>query len=680
MKNLRRILAMLLCIVIGATSLVVVSNADDAVNGAVDKKYPIIIVPGYSSASMYEVTPENPKQHIWRIGINDVLPRIFNNAFDLSVDLLRWAAGNPKAVADIVGREFLDMCGDMAYDQDGKPVAELHVYHSSAAEVNTAYLNEYENGEYIHEWEIMPYVTQDLGDKAEEWTFNFNTDFRQNIIFCAMDLAVLVKDVKQYTGQEQVNLISVSHGGQIAATYLSLCAIASKGGKQAQELAEHLGITYESLIELFDARDIHNSVLTVPAIGGALLAYDIMTNQIVFDEETLLYFVENGMMFETDFNWLFKAQQLGFLDELLGYFQPYIMQILGCWGSIWDFVPLDTYEAVKKQIASEQFLRSDVIKQSDYFHSKIMNNMAQNLQTAEKLGVNVYIIAGSGSPSVVGSQETSDAIIATHASTGACVAPLGQRFSNGYQTKNTQCADPTHNHLSPAMDIDLSTGYLPETTWVVNRLFHGMTLKDDYTATLMKMLIESDERITVHDKKEYPQFHDSTNTCESVYAEFTASPTGFVSKQDTALKVKNLSKNSKMVILSVTTDNPNLQFSAKQCIGKIISAQDSIQIPFDGTVQEKSLETMHITVSYMLIGSITPINEKTFTYTLANGEADRYDPAKPYTDSGLTVRHNDNPFSGTLLGRLLAKTNLGAILSLFYRIFRSFMSLAFARA
>ncbi|HBL41685.1 MAG TPA: hypothetical protein DDY98_09120 [Ruminococcaceae bacterium] len=680
MKTVRRILAIFLCLVLGAASLVVVSNADDAVNGSVDKKFPIIIVPGYSSASMYEVTEDNPQKPIWRIGVDDVLPRIFNNSFDLSVELLRWAAGNPKAVADIVGREFVDMCGDMAYDQNGKPIAELHVYHSSAAEVNTAYLNEYEDGQYIHEWEIMPYVTQDLGDMAEEWTFNFNTDFRQNIIFCAMDLAKLVKDVKQYTGQEQVNLIAVSHGGQITATYLSLCAIASRGGKQAQELAEHLGISYKELTELFTAKDVHNAVMTVPAIGGALLAYDIMTNQITFDEETLLYFVENGMMFETDFNWLFKAQQLGFLDELLYYFQPYIMQILGCWGSIWDFVPLDTYETVKKTVASKQFLQSDVIKQSDYFHSKIMSNMAQNLQTAENLGVNVYIIAGSGSPSVVGSQETSDAIISVNASTGATVAPLGRRFSNGYQTKNTQCNDPNHNHLSPAMDIDLSTGYLPETTWVVNRLFHGMTLKDDYTATLMKMLIESDERITVHDKKEYPQFHDSMNTCESVYAEFATSNTGFVSSQDKALRVMNLSKNSKMIVLSVTTDNPNLKFSAKNCVGKIISSWDSIVIPFDGTVQEKSLETTHITVSYMLIGSVTPINEKTFTFTLANGKADTYDPEKPYTDAGVKASQNSTAFSRTFLGRLLAKTNFGAVLSLFYRIFASFTTLAFSRS
>ncbi|MBQ9551356.1 MAG: hypothetical protein IJU96_01185 [Clostridia bacterium] len=679
MKPLHRLLTILLCVVIGLTSVLFISNADGVTAAPQDQKYPIIIVPGYSSASMYEVTPENPQKHIWRIDFSDVAGRIVNNASDVGIGLLRWAAGNPQVISERVGQELIDMCGDMAYDEDGKPIAELHCYHTAAAEVNTAYLNANEDGKYRHEIEILPYVTQDLGDKAEEWTFNYNTDFRQNIIFCAKDLAVLIKDVRQYTEQEQVNLIAVSHGGQITATYLSCCAIAAKGGAQAKELAAHLGISVQELNELFDAGDVHNAVMTVPAIGGALLAYDVLTNRIVFDEETLLYFVEYGMTLDTDYNWLFKAQQLGFLDEMLGYFQPYLIQVLGHWGSMWDFVPLDSYETVKREVASERFLQSDVIAQSDYFHYNIMNRMAENLQKAVDLGINVYIVSGSGLPSIVGTQESSDAIISVNASTGATVAPLNSRFSNGYQTKNTQCADPTHNHLSPAMDIDLSTGYLPETTWVVNRYFHGMMYKDDYVRDLLKTLVESDEKITVHDKKEFPQFHEAMNVSESVYAEFDVSTTGFVSAEDSALVIKNLSKDSRMILLSVTTDNPNLRFSAKQSVGKTIAPQDSVSVKFTGTVQPKSLETTHVTVSYFLLASVTPVNEKTFTFTVMNGETDLYDPAEPYTAADASQPQNPVDSSDSMLGQLLKKTNLSAVLSLFFRIFDGYLGLIFNR-
>ncbi len=676
MKHFRRIMALVLVLTVGLSSTLFAANADTQQ----DARYPIIVVAGYGGTSLYKVSPDNPQDNVWYVGDEPIKDAIVSNLPQILFGLLRWALGNPRPLADTVGREFLRLCGDLAYDEDGKPVTELYRYHYTAEEVNTKYLNEEEDGKYIHETEIMPYITQNLGEKAEEWTFNFTTDFRQNVIFCAKDLALLVKGAKEYTGQEQVNLFAVSHGGQVTAAYLALCAIAARGGAEAEELAGHLGLTVQEVTELFDANDIHNAVITVPAIGGALLAYDVLTNNLSFDEETLFYFLENGFMWENDYNWLFKAQQLGFLDELLRcFFDPYVMQMLGYWGSMWDFVQLDKYDEVKQQVASERFLRSDIIRHSDYFHYTVLANMAENLQKVEELGVNVSIIAGAGAPAVSGTQESSDAIIPLSGATGAAVAPMGKRFANGYQTLNTQCDDPTHNHLSPAMDVDMSCGYLPESTWIVDGLFHGMTYKDDYTKLLMKMLVECNEKITVHDYREYPQFHESTNVCESVYAEFGTSDTGFLTADDHTLVVKNLSKKSRMLLLSVSTDEANLRFDAKQIMGRTLQPQESVTLDFTGAVRQKSLETMHVTVSYCLIGSPTPVNEKTFTFTLMNGEADAYNAAEPLTDAGTPAQQSQSLLTKIPGGRLLNRTNTGAVLVLFTRIFISALSLALSR-
>ena len=46
--------------------------------------------------------------------------------------------------------------------------------------------------------------------------------------------------------------------------------------------------------------------------------------------------------------------------------------------------------------------------------------------------------------------------------------------------------------------------------------------------------------------------------------------------------VKNLSKESKMVLLSVTTDNPNLRFDAKN-VGKTPEPEESVTLPFTVT-------------------------------------------------------------------------------------------------
>ncbi len=269
---------------------------------------PIIIVPGYSSSCLCKLDENGEKIHVWNIEMDKILKAlIINSAWNTSLQS-SLIEGDAKKLGDTVGREFVDMFIDMAYDEKGNPTTPLYTYHSTAAETNTAWLNENEDGQYIHEFEIMPYVSQYLGEKAEEWTFNFNTDFRRNAVECASDLNDYVDSVLAYTGAKKVNILAVSHGGQVTATYLSLY-----GGSK-----------------------VNNAVLTVPAIGGALLAYDILADKVEFDEETLLYFIENGMMLEEDYNWLVKAQELGFLDDVIHYLRPYMLQILGNWGSIWE--------------------------------------------------------------------------------------------------------------------------------------------------------------------------------------------------------------------------------------------------------------------------------------------------------------------------------------------------------
>ena len=101
--------------------------------------------------------------------------------------------------------------------------------------------------------------------------------------------------LKSAPGAEKVNLYCVSHGGQVGATFLNLY-----GEKKADKL--------------------NNVLLTVPAIGGASIAYGFFTGDIKFDEENLLYFIENGMMFENDYHWLLANENLDFIDDILHYF------------------------------------------------------------------------------------------------------------------------------------------------------------------------------------------------------------------------------------------------------------------------------------------------------------------------------------------------------------------------
>ena len=632
---MKKFISLMLCVI-----LVFAVTAPAAYAVKEDEVYPIIIVPGYSSSALCRYDENGNQIHVWNIEMDKILTRILVNAAQLGKDIGSLAKGDAKKLADTVGEEFVQMFWPMGYDENGKPFDETVVtYYNKAENTNTKWLKENEDGKDIHEGEIMPYVTEYLGEKAEEWTFNFNTDFRQNAVDCAADLDRYVDDVLDYTGAEKVNLVAVSHGGQTSATYLALYGEKGK---------------------------VNNAVLTVPAIGGALLAYDILTNQIEFDEETLLYFIQNGMMLEEDYDWLVKAGYLSFLDDVLYYLRPYVIELLGYWGSIWDFVPVEYYEELKAS-ASDTFRNSAIIAKSDYFHNELRPNLNALLTKAENAGVNIYIIAGASWPSVTGSKVNSDAIVSVNSSTGATVAPYGMRFSDGYKTLNTTCADGTHNHLSPSMEIDASTGYLPETTWIVNGLFHGMTLKDDYSAVLLKMLVESDENITVHSFKEYPQFHYSMNVCDSVYAEFNSSVPGYIGAEDTSLIITNLSKKNNMQIASVSVDGIDIRFDLTKYALKTIAPGESIEVKFSGTLPKVSLTTANIKISYVLIGSVTPVNERNLTFTVMNGESKEYDFENPYTSLENNGGFKDH-IAGSKPGSIFDKLGLTSFLQIIYNI------------
>lgn len=600
---MKKIIAVLLSVLM-CVNLMVIAGA--AVSEEEKEIYPLVVVPGYSSSNMYKYNENGEKEHVWGVDVNEILERVVARAVSLGIDIGALAQGDAKMLADDIGEEFCGLYGDMAYDENGKPVEQLYRYHKDAADTSTAWLNENEEGRHVHEVTIIPYVSEYLGDKAEEWTFNFATDFRQNTVDCAKDLDVYIEDVLEYTGAEKVNIFAISHGGQTSATYLSLYG---------------------------DKQRVNNAVLTVPAIGGALLAYDILSDQIKFDEETLLQFIQSGMMLDEDIDWLMKSHALGFLDDFCHHLAPYLMEVLGKWGSIWDFIPAEHYDEIRETIdMPESFLNSEVVAKSDRFHNEILPNMSELLHAAEAEGADIYIISGYGAPSVVGSQVESDAIISLNASSGATCAPFGKRFADGYQTLGTNCSDPTHNHLSPKMNIDATTAYLPETTWMVDGLFHGMTLSDEYSKTLMKSLLESEESVTVHTYAEYPQFHEATNISESVYAEFDSSVPGYLDSSDTKLIIRNLSEEKSMQIASVAVAGTDISFNPTDYLLKEIAPKGTLEIPFTGNVPEESLTVAEIKISYVLINSVTPVNEKAFYFTHLNGEAPLYDPANPYVD------------------------------------------------
>ena len=560
------------------------------------RQYPTIIVPGYSSCNLYL-----DGEKIWGLDKDAIIDTVLARIAQYGRGLGELALRRPDYLCDLLGQEMVNYVGKLAMNPDGSSVYDIVTYDQDPAHTQYTYLRK--TGGHVHEYEIMKDIAAQYGADGYDHIFAYQQDFRRSMVDCAATLDKYVDDVLTYTGAEKVNIVAVSHGGQTVASYLAMY------GREKNV--------------------VNNILMIVPAIGGAAAAYDLMSETAAIDEETLVYYLENSELMEEDVNWLVRAHQFGVLDDLCNMLiHRYVKGILGYWGSIWDFIPAEYYDELKNE-QLDPVASADLIAKSDYFHYEILANIRETFAACVDGGMNIYIVAGSGMPAVTGLQEQSDMVITVNASTGAKTAPYGSRFNDGYPQARTVCADGTHCHLSPDMCVDVSCGYLPDYTWIINGMFHGNTWRDEYGKALCLKLFFSDERVSVYSDPAYPQFRYSSSLNYAVTATLDHSPQGYWTGEDTALTVTNLSGKYKMQLTSIAVDGVDAAFAVKGVV--TLEPGASYTAPLKGSLPAVSLTTADITVNYSLLGCATPLGSRTLTFTVMNGDPPAYDDAAPYT-------------------------------------------------
>ncbi len=609
---MKKILSVLLSVILICGLCVLPSSAQQEVDYT---DYPIILVPGFTSAVLYRIDEETGEEIVvWddpiaQVGAGGDLESIVP---DFKTYLLE---GNVEPLAKKLGEGFNRIFDGMKCNPDGTSYYDVRRYIETAEDGNYANLREkYPDGKHQYEKDLMAELSEVVG---YENLYVFTADFRMGAIENAERLRDYIADVIRHNNKvraekgeapiDRANIFTLSHGGQITGTYFALYGEEGK---------------------------VNNAVLTCPALGGAGIAYDAFNGEIDFDEIGLLTFIQHAFMFEEDYEILVMAQQLGFIDELIEALLPYVMETIGCWGSLWDFIPLEQYEDVKAKCLDPE-VHAGLIAKSDRMHYEIMsrdgiNNYADGFEKARRAGTNIYNISGYDNKIITGMTESSDAILTTAGCTGATVAPFGERFSDGYVQK----VDTGIYQVSPSMTVDASTSYLPEHTWFIENYYHGMTVKDDFSKTLMTKLLLTDESFDIHSLPEYPQFHATTNPAHAVWAAFNSSQEGYVSSEDTALVIKNLSKERKMVVTALSAEGADITFDFAPFT---LEAGETREIPLKSEIPAVSLKNFEVNISYFS-ESLTPIGGRTFDFTILNGEPIAFDESKPYTEADHSLR------------------------------------------
>lgn len=582
MKSLKRIIGILLCFAIIISCCVPAAFAKNNIN-----EDPIILISGFLCTQLYKDYGTENEERVWLLDIGKITKRLGNNAPEAAKTLAGLVAGKKEEFGKILGKEAGIILDDLSCNPDGSSKYSVSHYPNNPATSNVEYMLNNGEEKNVYEKNFCKYLAG-LTDASRVYCFQY--DSRLDAVTLAGQLNEFIEEVKAYTGSERVRLFALSYGGLISSSYLYLYGDSS----------------------------VSKLIMSVPALGGTTLPDSLFRGRIDFPMEDLAKFFETILKSESNLARLFESSKAETLNEIFRAAVPYAMDSVKHWGSVWSLCSSDLYEKLKSDFL-DPIENKDIIEKTDVVHNEIMPAIPATLKKAQANGIDVAILCGTGSSLAAGGELNGDVILPAEKVSGAVCAPLGKRFADGYTGVKTTCKNPSHMHVSPSMEVDASSAYLPENTWFIDSQYHGQYYYEEYTRSLVTKLLFTDEIKDVYSSPDYPQFEYSNHAYRNLHVKFNRSGTGYLSADDTALVVENVSSDNSIKILSVSVSGTRLDFDVSKA--GILSAGEIAEIPFSGKIPEKAATPEIITVSYIEVGSINPLCVSEFDVMLNNGEA-----------------------------------------------------------
>lgn len=622
---MKKLLSVLLCVLIIMSTLATMAYAYEKEEVS---PYPVILVPGFSGAWLMKGDDPETAENAWAgADFSGLLPSVLDRILEIGTGLAIMNIDNARMIGKIVAEELENNWPLMQCNPDGTSKYDVKPYYTEAKDTNTKILEERDKGFCTYEREYNEVLCDIIG---AENVYNFGVDWRMGTEYCATRLNEYINSVKEYSGSEKVNVFAVSQGGQIASTYLALYG---------------------------DSLDVNNIVFSSPAIGGSALASDLLSRKVDIDEQTLMMLIEHGMYMEEDIEWLLRANELGFLDDIFNAMVPHLADTIGYWQSIWDFVPTDYYEALKNEYLNKPE-NAPMVESSDRFHYEILPTIREKFRELQSEGMNINIITGSGDRILSGCNVNSDGIIPTYSATGATCAPFGSRFSDGY-SQVEECNGKYK--VSPDMTIDASTCYLPDNTWFSDHSYHAWSWFSDCTKELALKLMITDEIKDVYSDSNYPQFLWSDNLSKTISFNLISEENGIMDKNVNSIRVRNVLEENNVKITAVYCNELKLKFNVGN--GIKLAPGEEAEISFEGEIPNTSKQCIHITV-YYTADTITPCNYSTRGFTIMNGDSvESSDDMTEIADAGI-LSSIKIPF----ITKILKKLGLYEIVSMFMTV------------
>lgn len=572
MKFFRRVLSCILALVLVWCTL--------QLSVAAAQTYPVVFVTGYSSCRLYLDRGTENEERVWKPEVKDeALAAIKAEPLKFLLGASLGLSGKWDYLASTIGPYIDKMFEHMRMNDDGSSKYNVTVWPHAVKDTTFTAMSATHT---VTDWDSMNAVAKAIGGNN---VYCCTMDWRMSQVDCAASLDSYVDEVLALTGKNKVNLMGISFGGEVVSTYLSLY-----GGSK-----------------------VNNVVLNVPAIGGTKTVTQLLSKQkLDVNYATLIGFYEAMEKSETDYTWVTRAIDAGFLDELIyKLIDGYLYDKMINFGSVWDLVPLEDYEYLKGKLL-DPVKNAEIIRKSDILHYDVMAKLGETFARLRSEGVDISIVAGTGFDIVLGDPSNSDGVIDSAHATGARCAAYGSRLDN---PTAQVCGNKSHRHISPALDIDASTAYLPENTWFVEGMLHGMSFSDPNAALLIVTLLTTEKISDVHSDDRYPQFMQGRCVSDGASFSFSGSDEGYITVYGGVMTVKNIFSDSSVSVTRVSCNGADLRFAFDA--NTVLAPGESAGITVYGRFPD-DIKACTVTVEYAQYTEKLPIiRRRTLLFTCA---------------------------------------------------------------
>lgn len=481
---LKKVISLLLCLCLFSGTLSViaygeesqesisVSCIDDLEN--LEKDYPVVFIEGLCG-EFYETNATqqtDDDRRIWGMEADVIVSAVLKNAVKLIFQIIT------KNYTQI-SVTMIDVCNtlfaDFSCDEAGNP--DPDTYKNSFSDMELHPENGYEN--YYH----------------------FIYDWRLDASTLASQLDDYIGYVMNLTGSDKVALAAMSMGNCVLMTYL-----------------------YEYFYNEASARkdNIEAVVFIAGAMNGVASCEDPFSGNLSVEETSFMRFVQENLGSDNPLYLVLEAVYFSgglknveaFVNELCGGLYSNgisnaVIDTIGTIPGFYNLMSLTRYEQTKDLIFDTEEKRerySELIKKCDYYHYNVQINGENIIASLLNSNIKTAIITEYGYstlPITSDNDRMTDGMVVTEcASFGATCAMVDSTLGDDYvQAKACSCGK---NHISCDNQIDASTCAFPDITWFFRNVRH--TENDDLFADIINLIIYSENQITVHTYKEYPQF------------------------------------------------------------------------------------------------------------------------------------------------------------------------------